>query len=568
MKRPLVTFYMQAYNTEKYIEQSIESILNQSVSNIEFILVNNASTDRTGEICRRYAEKDSRIKYQENEKNTFLNPDYQPSWIPPSGEYVGFLDSDDYINLNFVKIMYRKAKKQNADMIVCGTEMFMEENPDSKNIRIPPALVTSHLPMLADYFEKLYGSLRPLWAKLYRTEFYLEHGSYAFDKPVWLKSGGDTFSVLRFLQKCQSFVSIDRVLHHYRIHESSLYHKLISPDRLLECDCLYNEGMELLKKWNAVNTDHTTFLYNVHAASILDYLDNIEKNTTIALEERLSLIQHVTINDLFNQYALTDLNWERNFDMIEKMIARILTCADIKDDYGRFYIVRLFRALKEKNSNGKSVFLAFLLSAICDPQNKHHLGIEWLKKHISILPENLKMVIKEAPDMMPTLFNYPKILREIINGDLENALKSVDFEQKFENIRDIIQNMLRKSLTSIDRDSVPILKEKLVTCVQTGNLEEAIPLLAPILEQRFLDREGLYYKIFIAWEIGDTTLALDTAEIAMIFWTDEPEMVALCGDLFAAAGIKKRAEEVYSLALEVDNNPVFIADISERIKAL
>lgn len=66
---PLVSIGVPVYNGERYLEQSLESLLAQTYENLKIILLDNASTDRTGEICRRYAESDSRIRYPRNEKN-------------------------------------------------------------------------------------------------------------------------------------------------------------------------------------------------------------------------------------------------------------------------------------------------------------------------------------------------------------------------------------------------------------------------------------------------------------------------------------------------------------------
>jgi len=73
MKRPLVTFFTLAYNAEDYIAQTIESVLNQSEPNIEYIISNNGSTDKTGEICKTYANKDKRIKLMMENRFFFGN---------------------------------------------------------------------------------------------------------------------------------------------------------------------------------------------------------------------------------------------------------------------------------------------------------------------------------------------------------------------------------------------------------------------------------------------------------------------------------------------------------------
>lgn len=94
-KAPKISVLMSAYNSEKYIAEAIESILNQTFSDFEFIIVNDGSTDKTADIIDKYANEDKRIKFINNKQNQGLITALNSAWSLCSGEYVARMDSDD-----------------------------------------------------------------------------------------------------------------------------------------------------------------------------------------------------------------------------------------------------------------------------------------------------------------------------------------------------------------------------------------------------------------------------------------------------------------------------------------
>ncbi|TDO72798.1 glycosyltransferase involved in cell wall biosynthesis [Flavobacterium chryseum] len=115
----LVSVIVPVYNAERYISETIESILNQSLSNIEIILVNDGSIDSSLIICEQYLQKDSRIKLV-NQNNSGVSIARNNGLKIANGEYVFFMDSDDTIDSNFLNSSYNVAKKQNFDIVVVG----------------------------------------------------------------------------------------------------------------------------------------------------------------------------------------------------------------------------------------------------------------------------------------------------------------------------------------------------------------------------------------------------------------------------------------------------------------
>ena len=114
-----VSIIIPVYNAEKYLVKCLDSVINQTLNNIEIIIIDDGSTDGSSEICMEYAAKDSRIIYYKKE-NEGLAAARQDGIDRASGEYIGFVDSDDWLELNMYERMYGEAIKENADIVFCN----------------------------------------------------------------------------------------------------------------------------------------------------------------------------------------------------------------------------------------------------------------------------------------------------------------------------------------------------------------------------------------------------------------------------------------------------------------
>lgn len=111
-----ISIIVPCFKVEKYLERCLDSLRNQMLQEVEIILVDDGSPDRVPQICDEYARRDSRIKvvHKENEglgyaRNSGLNI--------ASGDYVAFVDSDDFVELNMYQTLYDEAQKENADVV-------------------------------------------------------------------------------------------------------------------------------------------------------------------------------------------------------------------------------------------------------------------------------------------------------------------------------------------------------------------------------------------------------------------------------------------------------------------
>ena len=141
-----ISVIVPVYNVEKYLKRCLDSIINQTFKDIEIICINDGSTDNSGEILNSYAQKDKRIKIIE-QTNSGLSAVRNKGIDIASGEYISFIDSDDWIDKNFYENLYNAACKNDADIAACGIIRLSEyrkkyllqfekeitlENPDKK----------------------------------------------------------------------------------------------------------------------------------------------------------------------------------------------------------------------------------------------------------------------------------------------------------------------------------------------------------------------------------------------------------------------------------------------------
>lgn len=117
MEKPKVSVIVPVYNSEKYLNRCVESLIHQTLQEVEIILVNDGSKDGSGEICRKFAQEDSRIVYIE-QKNTGVSAARNRGLDVASGEFVMFCDSDDYYEESAAEKLLKLAQNHRADWVL------------------------------------------------------------------------------------------------------------------------------------------------------------------------------------------------------------------------------------------------------------------------------------------------------------------------------------------------------------------------------------------------------------------------------------------------------------------
>lgn len=123
MSKPKISIVIPVYNVETYLKQCLESVIQQTLPEIEIICVNDGSTDKSPQILQKFAKKDNRIKII-NKKNGGIASARNKGLEHIIGEYVGFVDSDDWIEPHMYETLYENAASNNCDIVMCSAHLF------------------------------------------------------------------------------------------------------------------------------------------------------------------------------------------------------------------------------------------------------------------------------------------------------------------------------------------------------------------------------------------------------------------------------------------------------------
>ena len=294
-----VTVYTQVYNAEPYLDQCIQSVLNQSYTNIEYILVDNGCTDRSTEIIRDYAKKDSRIHpiYFETNRIGFYG-----SLIPQvaHGDFFTELDADDWWELDFLSRLVEKAVATQADIICTGHFSHYEDTGEISNVCSPEKLWIRR----EEYAKKIrafFPLMETSWGKLSRLSTWLEAKKYSFEE-MGFSYGLDTLSMLSLLRRSRSIYVDDSILHHYRIHARSIS-LAYEAHRFDAIVCICDELVDFLNAFGGANQENLLFCCQHYALSIMSILDVLERDRKLSntdkMHELVRIVKHPLTNEVY-----------------------------------------------------------------------------------------------------------------------------------------------------------------------------------------------------------------------------------------------------------------------------
>ena len=203
-----ISIIVPAYNAEKYIGKCLDSLVNQTKKELEFIIVNDGSKDNTEKVVKEY--KDDRIKYFKN-KNQGIGKTRNFGIEKATSKYIMFLDSDDYLDETACEKLFNKAEKNKLDIVICD---FYKEYDDGRIEEIinPPFKDSS----LKDNPDIITEYLCP-WAKIYKRSLLIDN-SIRFVEDLKYE---DAPFVIEALDKANKIGKIDECLNYYLIHGNS-----------------------------------------------------------------------------------------------------------------------------------------------------------------------------------------------------------------------------------------------------------------------------------------------------------------------------------------------------------
>ena len=221
METEKISIIIPVYNMERYLDKCVESVLRQTYANIEVLLVDDGSTDSSGTLCEHWAEKDPRIRVFHKE-NGGLSDARNAGIDNASGEYISFVDSDDYITPDMLEKLYRALTANAADLSLCNA-LFVDEDGCALETKNETAPVKDAVLTGAEAIEKTFGEKGWLFhiacCKLYKKKLFSEirfpYGKYA----------EDAFVAHRIFGLCGKVACISDPCYYYLQRASSSTHK-------------------------------------------------------------------------------------------------------------------------------------------------------------------------------------------------------------------------------------------------------------------------------------------------------------------------------------------------------
>ena len=213
-ERPLVSVVVPIYNVEDYLRQCIDSILSQSYSELQVILVDDGSPDGCGEIIDAYAEKDRRIECI-HKKNGGLSSARNAGKTAARGDYIVFIDSDDYIHKQFIEVLLDDIAGNDADISTCYFDSFIKDCNDADiMISDKPQSFTREEAIREMYRNDSFGW--NAWNKMYRMSLFDD-----IDYPEGVICE-DKATIYKLIMRSEKVVYRKLPLYHYRIRENSI----------------------------------------------------------------------------------------------------------------------------------------------------------------------------------------------------------------------------------------------------------------------------------------------------------------------------------------------------------
>lgn len=285
---PKVSVIVPIYNVEKYLEKCINSLLSQTLEDIQIILVNDGSKDNSGNIAREYEKNNkNRIIYVEKE-NGGLSDARNYGLKYATGDFIAFLDSDDYIEKNAYEEMYNKAIEENADYVECD---FIWEFPNK--IRVDKQYPYKNKKEMLSFVRVV------AWNKLIKRQLITDN-NLEFPKGLRYEDVEFTYKLIPFINK---FTYVDKPFIHYVQREGSIAN--VQNERTAEIFTVLDNVIEFYKKNNIYEEYRDELEYNYARYLLCSSLKRMCKIKDKTIRKKLLTESWKRLNSNFP-------NWKEN----------------------------------------------------------------------------------------------------------------------------------------------------------------------------------------------------------------------------------------------------------------
>ena len=318
-----VSIIVPVYNVEKYISECITSLIEQTYENIEIIIINDGSTDKSKEICQELKEKDERIIFI-TKHNSGVSDTRNIGISKSTGDYIVFVDSDDYIDKHYIEEMVKGMKEEEfIDMAVCNYVELYKNVLLHGGSNLTDNLIITNKEAINDIYKlKSFGGY--LWNKIFKNDIIRKY-NIRFNKEIHMCE--DMLFLLTYLSECNHIKRIPKELYFYRMRKSSM---VWNKDEI-KYKTLYNAYNQMYKiiYKNDVKMDYfyymmlnSIFSNNLKLVNIQRYLqfnifrayDYVCRSKNIKNKEKIKLKIKKYINFIYGKYMNKKIEKYQLFD--------------------------------------------------------------------------------------------------------------------------------------------------------------------------------------------------------------------------------------------------------------
>ncbi len=430
---PKVSVIIPFNNVENYIEECLNSVLSQTLDDIEIILINDASTDRTLEIVEGYLQKDSRIKLININERKGQGFARNRGIEIATGEYIGFVDSDDFIEPDMFECLYNSAKINNTDISMCQVREYDDINEN---------YITSDyysLSCLSSFQNDVFSAEDTkncildinvaLWNKIYKRE-YLNNIGEKFPEGFIYEDLPFFFGTYLPAKRIQI---VWKNLYSYRINRKNSTMQQFN-NKILDRLPMVSLTYEKLKQ--------------------VPYLSDLKQK-----------IQAWIINDLFHRYSLLKENYHKEFFFLMKKVFQSLEIENPEDDFWKRvyhfqgYLLVINNTFEDFNNK---VFTEYLdIHKVEDRLRSEMIGIEEIDKRFNSVYQEITKNYKYTEDLFSNLSikndeTYNKIKEKKLSIEQETDYKIsqvyAEITKNYKYTEELVQRNLDKLDSKINLD--------------------------------------------------------------------------------------------------------------------
>lgn len=310
----LISIVVPVYNVSRYLDECVKSLINQTYSNIEIILVNDGSTDRSGEICDELKKIDNRVKVV-HKKNEGLGFARNTGLEYVRGKYVTFIDSDDYADNDLIENLYYAIKKNKADTCIGGFKrvddlgnVLYKETYVSRVYNNNECISELLLHMLGSSPEKSDAIRMSVWNVLYSSDIIKTHDLKFPSERVYISE--DLIFDLDYYQYSKKCILIESISYNYRVNQNSLT-QTYKKDKFEKYEFLYNEVYKKIMNDNLPNE----FIIRLQRQFFVNLREGIKQETLNNKKEiiknRVNNIRNIitgdTVREILESYPINRL---------------------------------------------------------------------------------------------------------------------------------------------------------------------------------------------------------------------------------------------------------------------